>query len=42
MGDDVMLKNKYMKDLQTMILYEHEGSLWVRSEEEFDDGRFES
>jgi hypothetical protein len=30
-----------LQDMQPMVIYEHNARLWVRSEEEFSDGRFE-
>lgn len=31
---------EHLKDLQPMVVYTHRGNVWVRSVEEFDDGRF--
>lgn len=31
----------HLGDMDVMVIYEHGGGLWVRSEAEFDDGRFE-
>jgi len=30
----------HLKDMQTMVVYTHGGNVWVRSEIEFNDGRF--
>ena len=30
----------HLNDMEIMVVYEHSGNIWVRSEEEFDDGRF--
>lgn len=30
----------HLKDMETMVVYEEGGNVWVRSEKEFDDGRF--
>jgi len=30
----------HFNDMEIMVVYEHGGNVWVRSEEEFDDGRF--
>lgn len=31
----------YLGDMHVMVVYEHNGNLWVRSEAEFSDGRLE-
>ena len=30
-----------LKDMEPMVIYYHNFNIWVRSEKEFDDGRFE-
>lgn len=29
-----------LQDMEPMVVYVHDGNTWVRSEAEFDDGRF--
>ena len=31
----------HLSDMQIMVIYVHNAKLWVRTEAEFDDGRFE-
>jgi hypothetical protein len=31
----------HLRDMEPMVVYVHDGNTWVRSEDEFDDGRFE-
>lgn len=35
------MPSTYLDDMSTMVVYLHGGRIWVRSEAEFDDGRFE-